>query len=136
MAGLVRTPRRRVVSPAAAASVDVAALGNVQPPVFHFLHASPEGRAGGAGVAGAAGFDDFPVMASTAASMALRRSLVSSSGSPRWAHSFSVCVDAKQSSHLLLAAARPVKHIVYKVEFSTDHFVLPVIAAWRRNAVS
>ena len=64
--------------------------------------------------------------ASTADSRALRRSLIPGSGSPRWAHSSSVWVVARHSSHLLVVAATPVKHIAYRVVLTTDHFVFPV----------
>ena len=108
--------------------------GNVQPTLFHFLHGSPEGFVAGRG--GLIVWSCLPVRASTAVSIALRRSFIPGSGSPRWAHSSSVWVEAKHSSQRFVVEAMPVKHMVYRVELITDHLSLRVRAACRRKAAS
>ncbi len=75
-------------------------------------------------------------LASTADSMALSRSFIPGSESPRWAHSLSECDVAKHSSHRLVDVAMAMKHIVYREELITDHLVLPVSAACCQKAAS
>lgn len=110
-------------------------LGYVQFPAFHLRHGSPDGLGGGRGAVFSV-VSHLLVIAKTADSMALRRSRISGSGLPRWAHSRSVWLVAKHSSHHLVPEAMPVKHMVYRVELIADHRVLLVRAAWRRNAAS
>ena len=94
-------------------------LGYVHPPAFHLRHGSPDGLRGGKGGVFCRGFV-FPTMASTADSMALRRSRMSGSGSPRSAHLHSVWLLAKHNSHRFVPDAMPVKHMIYRVELITD----------------
>ena len=81
---------------------------NVQLLRFHSLHTCPDGR-NCVDPPGLAGLADN---ATTAASTALTRVCISGSGSPLSAHSSTVCVEPKQSSHRDLAWALPVKQMV------------------------
>ena len=65
--------------------------------------------------------DDLAVSTKTADSIARRRSFRPGSGLPCCAHSFSVCMVAKHSSHLGIALAVPVKLMANSEEFTTDH---------------
>ena len=75
-----------------------------------------------------------PAKAMTAVSRVLIREVTSGSGSPCWAHSRLVWVEAKQILHLRARIALPVKHMEYRVVLIADHFRLPVSAAWRLKA--
>ncbi len=109
-------------------------VGYVQLPAFHLRHDSPDGL--GAEMDEALSLvSPLLVIARTADSIVLRQSLNSGSGSPRWAHSRSVWLVAKHSSHPFTPDAMPVKHIVY-MELIADHRGLLVRAAWRRKAES
>lgn len=53
------------------------------------------------------------------------------------AHSLSVCIVVKHSSHLVIDFTALMKHMVLSVALITDQWVFPVMrAAWRRKAES
>ena len=60
----------------------------------------------------------------------------SGSGSAARTHWLVVWVELKQSSQRLRAWAHPVKQMEYRDGLIWDHFLLPVMAAWRRKAAS
>ena len=74
-------------------------------------------------------------MYSIADSITLMHAGNSRSASPCSLHCIVMWVEAKHRSHLVIANAFPVKHMVYinSVAFMRDHCLLPVIMACLQN---